>query len=106
MDPAEQYGFQGFGGGPILEEYPAAHNQGGYPVQPSHGANNFNGQNAYNGQNGYGAPPPVPVKAAPIKLGQSDGAPPANGGGGRAPELQRQNTDKRKSWFKRRFSKD
>jgi hypothetical protein len=107
-DPAEQYGFQGFGGGAILEEYPAAQNQGGYPVQPSHGANNFNGQNGYNGQNGHGAPPPVPQKAAPIKLGQSDGASSANGAG-RPAVLQRQSTDKgdkRKSWFKRRFSKD
>lgn len=106
-DPAEQYGFQGFGGGPILEEYPAAHNMGGYPVQPSHGANGLNnGPNGYNGQNGYGGvPPPVPAKAQPIKLGQSDGAPPSNSGG-RPAVLQRQNTDKRRSWFKRRFSKD
>lgn len=98
-DPAEQYGFQGFGGGPILEEYPAAQNMGGYPVQPSYGAN------GYNGQNGYGAPPPVPAKAQPIKLGQPSQGPSANAGG-RPAVLQRQNTDKRRSWFKRRFSKD
>jgi len=88
---AEQYGFQGFGGGPILEEYPAPQNMG-YPVQPPNGAN------------GYGAPPPVPAKAQPIKLGQSSGAPSASEG--RPDVLQRQNTDKRRSWFKRRFSKD
>lgn len=94
-DLGEQYGFQGFGGAPILEEYPnpSAPLNNGYGVQQPQA-------NGYSGQNG----PPVPAKNAPIKLGQPTGAP-ANGAA-RPAVLQRQNTEKRKSWFKRRFSKD
>jgi hypothetical protein len=100
-DLGEQYGFQGFGGGPILEEYGggARPSNSGYPKQQ---------------QNGYGIPPPVPAKAGPppppthgvpIKLNQSQ-APAVGNGDGRPNVLTRQNTDKRRSWFKRRFSKE
>lgn len=102
-DAGEQYGFSGFGGGPILEEY---HNgmgpsNNGYAVQRP------------NGTLSYGAPPPVPAKqgpppqpaqaSKPIKLTKSNDA---GAGGESRPGVQRQGTDKRKSWFKRRFSKD
>lgn len=103
-DAAEQYGFSGFGGGPILEEYhngmgPSQNN--GYAVQRPNGTLN------------YGAPPAVPMKQGPspppvqankpIKLTKSNDA---QAGGENRPAVQRQGTDKRKSWFKRRFSKD
>jgi hypothetical protein len=91
-DMGEQYGANGYGG-PIREEQ-----QGGY----------FPGQ-----QQQYGAPPPPPPhaakpvqpKAAPIKLGGGEGgASPA----GRPGVLRKESSgeDKRRSWFKRRFSKD
>ena len=98
----EQYGFQGFGGGPIMEEYhtgmgPATN---GYAVQRPNGTLNYSA-------------PPVPAKQGPpappahankpIKLTKSNDA---AGGENRPAPLQRQDTDKRKSWFKRRFSKD
>ncbi|KAJ4296234.1 hypothetical protein N0V90_006279 [Kalmusia sp. IMI 367209] len=100
-DLGEQYGFQGFGGGPNLDKYQngMGPSNNGYAVQRPNGTLN------------YGAPPPVPTKQGvppagnnPIKLTKS-GEGPANGDG-RPAVLQRQNTDKRKSWFKRRFSKD
>lgn len=108
-DMGEQYGFSGFGGGPqpILEEYgndAGPSNNGYFP--PQHNAGNV--------------PPPVPMKTAGpppppahnpnmIKLtnSQGQGPPPANGG--RPNVLSRKSTeasDKRRSWFKRRFSKD
>jgi hypothetical protein len=92
-DMGEQYGSNGYGG-PIRQEQ----QQGGYfPSQPQQ----------------YGAPPPPPHtaqpvqrKAAPIKLGGGeDGAAPA----GRPAVLRKESSggeDKRRSWFKRRFSKD
>lgn len=97
------------------------------PVRPPHvdmgesySANGFGGplreeQGAYfpNQQQQYGAPPPPPhsakpvaPRAAPIKLGGGeDGAAPA----GRPGVLRKESAggeDKRRSWFKRRFSKD
>lgn len=98
------------------------------PVRPPHAdmgesysANGFGGplredQGAYlpNQQQQYGAPPPppphnakpMPPKAAPIKLGGGeDGAALA----GRPGVLRKESAggeDKRRSWFKRRFSKD
>ena len=104
QDMGEQYGFNGFGRGPIMEEYPQASGSyfGGAPPPPAH--------NGVPSQNGMPPPPPKHVVApAPIKL-NSSGAPPT--------EMTRPNTlskensnigangDKRKSWFKRRFSKD
>lgn len=110
-DLGEQYGFQGFGGnphvqfqGPIIEEYSngtAPSSNGGY-----------NHQQQYSGS--YGAPP-VPRKGGPpvpphnpntIKMTNPQESSPAVNGGGRPTVLTRNNTDKRKSWFKRRFSKD
>jgi hypothetical protein len=103
-DMGEQYGFSGFGGGPqpILEEYGngAGPSQNGYMPQQRVGTNG----------------PPVPTKAGPpvpthnpnmIKLtsSQGQGPPPAN----KPNVLSRKNTDgseKRKSWLKRRFSKN
>jgi len=98
-DLGEQYGFQGFGGSPILEE----------GMGPSN--NSYAVQRPARSNNGYGAPPPVPAKGGPhvqvnpIKSTNSNGSQPLNGDG-RPAVLQRQSTEKRKSWFKRRFSKD
>ncbi|ORY14984.1 hypothetical protein BCR34DRAFT_196150 [Clohesyomyces aquaticus] len=101
-DLGEQYGFSGFGGGPqfqgpILEEYPngAGPSNNGYFQQQQQ------------------VPPPVPAKRANPAQGNSG---PIRPGGGQAQAradvsarpnaLARNNTEKRKSWFKRRFSKD
>lgn len=95
-DFGDSHGANGFGG-PLRQEY--GQQQGGY----------FPNQ-----QQQYGAPPPpphaakpVPPKpAAPIKLGAGEaGAVPA----GRPGVLRKESAggeDKRRSWFKRRFSKD
>lgn len=100
-DLGEQYGFQGFGPGVKLDQYQngMGPSNNGYAVQRPNGTLN------------YGAPPPVPMKQGPppagnkpIKLTSSNEGP-ANGDG-RPNVLQRQSTEKRKSWFKRRFSKD
>lgn len=102
-DLGEQYGFTGFGGGPqfqgpILEEYT---NRAG----PSN--------NAYSQQEQQYGPPPVPAKMAGQTRGK--GGPTRLDGGQAQPGadvnprpnvLSRTNTEKRKSWFKRRFSKD
>jgi hypothetical protein len=111
-DLGEQYGFSGFGGNPqpILEEFPGNGNGNGNGYYPQQ-------QQQYG--NGNGGPPPVPRKApAPannpnvIKLSgaQNGGAPAVGGGSGGRPAVLARNGseagDKRKSWFKRRFSKD
>ncbi|KAF1948808.1 hypothetical protein CC80DRAFT_430783 [Byssothecium circinans] len=96
-DLGEQYGFQGFGGAPIMEE---------------HGQNNsyFVQQQQSNGYGGA-VPPPVPAKAGPppppvhnqpMKLARntSNDTPPTAGAQARL------GPEKRRSWFKRRFSKD
>jgi hypothetical protein len=101
-DLGEQYGFSGFGGGPqpILEEYG---NRQGYPG------------NAIFQQQHSNLPPPLPAKTnAPpannpnvIKLSNSQGQGAPAVGGDRPNVLSRKSTeDKRKSWFKKRFSKD
>lgn len=101
-DLGETYGFNGFGGGPqfqgpILEE----HGQGapGYG-QPGYGQEQAVARNGYSQQGNGAAPPPPPHKddrpRVPIKLG----APPV---GSRPPPPV--DTEKRKSWLKRRFSK-
>lgn len=96
----DQYGASGYGG-PIREEY-GQQQQGGYFTPPQ--------------SQQYGAPPPpahatkpMPPtpKAAPIKLGggEGEGAAPA----GRPGVLRKESAggdEKRRSWFKRRFSKD
>lgn len=104
-DLGEAYGFNGFGGapqiqGPILEE----HGQGapGYG-HPGYGQSQVAAGNGHPYQgNGAPAPPPhAPPKDAgprvPIKLGTSAAV------SSRLPATVE--TDKRKSWLKRRFSK-
>ena len=92
QDMGSQYGFNGFGRGPIMEEYA----QG--PPPPAHGMPS---------QNGMAPPPPKhAAQAAPIKLG--GGGPPATENT-RPAMLSKKSSDagdKRKSWFKRRFSKE
>lgn len=106
-DLGEVYGFNGFGGapqfqGPILEE----HGQGAPTYgQPGYGQSQMmsGGTYAYQGNGtSKGPPPPTHVSPkeigprVPIKLGNSSikGNTPLAG-----------NTEKRKSWLKRRFSK-
>ncbi|KAF1833278.1 hypothetical protein BDW02DRAFT_570158 [Decorospora gaudefroyi] len=97
QDMGEQYGFNGFGRGPIMEEYSqqAPANANYFPPAPP--------------QNGMPPPPPKHVtQPAPIKLNNS-GPPPTEMN--RPKTLSKNNSDagngeKRKSWFKRRFSKD
>ncbi|KAH7399375.1 hypothetical protein BKA66DRAFT_162449 [Pyrenochaeta sp. MPI-SDFR-AT-0127] len=92
-DLGEQYGFNGFGRGPILEEYTQDPPNGGYfPQQPQNGA-----------MNGPPPPPKHATQPAPIKLNSS--GPPASNTG-RPNLLSKNSDDKRRSWFKRRFSKD
>jgi hypothetical protein len=95
-DMGEQYPVSSYGG-PIREEY-GQKQEGYYPNQQ---------------QQQFGGPPPPPPHAAkampprvPIKLdGGSGSAEPV----GRPGMLRKESTeggDKRRSWFKRRFSKD
>lgn len=113
-DPGEQYGFTGFGGGPqfqgpILEEF--GNSSGPAYGRPRDGSSNVNGGYFQQPYNGSAQPPPVPAKAGPsntasvIKLTggqQQTQAPPS----GNARQVANGSPDKRKSWFKRRFSKD
>ncbi|KAI8940155.1 hypothetical protein NX059_003866 [Plenodomus lindquistii] len=94
-DMGDQYGYSGFNRGPIMEEYghQGPSQQGGYFPPPAP-------------QQQYNVQPPAPKQAtpaAPIKLGSS--GPPA-AGAERPPIVSKNTDDKRKSWFKRRFSKD
>jgi hypothetical protein len=92
-DVGEQYGFNGFGKGPQMDPY-AQGQSNAYPAQyPPPLVNN-----------GPPAPPKHTVQPAPIKLNNSGGSPPANAG--KPNVLSKNSDDKRKSWFKRRFSKD
>jgi hypothetical protein len=89
----EQYGFNGFGKGPQMDPYASGqmNGNGQYPPPQMN--------------NGPPAPPKHIVPPAPIKLNNSGGSPPADAG--RPNVLSKNNgDDKRKSWFKRRFSKD
>jgi hypothetical protein len=112
-DLGEQYGFSGFGGNgqPIHEEL------GNYSGHGYGGPSN-NGSNGYFQQQhdtNY-APPPVPMKAAgqpapnnPNMIKLNTNGPEATAAGGRPNVLSRKSTEaseKRKSWFKRRFSKN
>ena len=108
-DLGEAYGFNGFGGapqfpGPILEE----HGQGapGYG-HPGYGQSQVAAGNGhpYQGNEGPAPPPHAPTKYAgprvPIKLG-SPAVIGSSAGASRPPTID---TDKRKSWLRRRFSK-
>ncbi|CAI6332176.1 unnamed protein product [Periconia digitata] len=97
-ETGEQYGFTGFGAGPILEENGQQRNS--YFAQPPSNGNGH-GVPPVPQKNG---PPPPPVHGQPIKLTKtngSNGSPAANSN-----SQARPNAEKRKSWFKRRFSKD
>jgi hypothetical protein len=114
-DLGEQYGFSGFGGNtqPILEEFGG----GDQDVHPGYFNHGHHQQQAY-GNVG----PQVPAKmgngqrlqkGSVIQLsgggqgqGQGGGAPAVGGGMGTGTGKGVENADKRKSWFKRRFSKD
>jgi hypothetical protein len=97
QDMGEQYGFQGFGGEPGLNSYGPG---------PSNGYGNGYSQPP---QMSNGPPPPPKhqhiTPPAPIKLNNSGGSPPMEAG---RPNVLAKNSgdDKRKSWFKKRFSKD
>ena len=118
-EPQETYGLTGFGGGPnfqgpILEEYGSGSHGAAYPV-PSVGR--VPGQNisgALPGQQQYYDIPPT----APPKAGQPQGQrklmklnsgpeiyPSQKGVAPSRSELDHTPSEKRKSWFKRRFSK-
>lgn len=94
--PGDHYGANGYGG-QINEEY--GQQQGGYLP---------------NQQQQYGAPPappphaakPAQPKAAPIKLGGGEGAAAPAGRPGVLRKESSGGEDKRRSWFKKRFSKD
>ena len=109
-DIGEAYGFNGFGGapqfrGPILEE----HGQG-YPAygQPGYGQQqNATGAGYQHSGNGLGPPAPPPhlphketSSRVPIKLGNSPSA------AGTTRATSNANSEKRKSWLKRRFSRN
>lgn len=100
-DIGEQYGFSGFGGRP-QEDFHTGMGpvKNGYAVQRPNGTLNYGAPPVPMKQ----GPPPPPMHAnKPIKLTKSNDA---GGADSRTAPLQRQDTDKRKSWFKRRFSKD
>ena len=86
-DMGEQYGFHGFGGDRIMEENSQ---DNAYFTQPPNQGNS--------------APPPVPAKVGsnqPARLTKNNSnSPPPVGG------QARPSNEKRRSWFKRRFSKE
>jgi hypothetical protein len=98
QDLGQQYGFNGFGQGHHMDTYGQGPSNGNAYLPPL--------QNGM--QNGPPPPPKHVTQPVPIKLNSSGASPPAdagrgnvltkNGGGG--------GEDKRRSWFKRRFSKD
>lgn len=109
-DLGEAYGFNGFGGapqiqGPILEEH--GHGAPGYG-HPGYGQSQVAAGNGHPYQgNGGPAPPPHaspkdPGPRVPIKLGSSSVGGSSTVGNRPPPTVD---TDKRKSWLKRRFSK-
>lgn len=84
-DLGEKYGLTGFGRGPIIEEYGQGPLNGGHPQQQRN--------------NQPGPPPPPPKHATPP-------VPPKSNNAVRPAVLSKNSDDKRRSWFKRRFSKD
>jgi hypothetical protein len=93
QDMGEQYGFNVSGKGPQMDPY-------------GQGPSNSNGYFPPTQMNNGPPPPPKHVTPpAPIKLNNTGGSPPAEAG--RPNTLSKnQGDDKRRSWFKRRFSKD
>ncbi|KAH6675492.1 hypothetical protein B0J14DRAFT_652343 [Halenospora varia] len=91
-EPAETYGFNGFGNTPQF-------------VPPGAGMNEQYGGNGQQKQNGYSnqrPPPPrkdVPRNGGPIRLGET------SGNAGPPPAQRPAAAEKRKSWFSKRFSK-
>ena len=109
-DIGEAYGFNGFGGapqfqGPILEEHGQGHPTYGQPGYGQKQTGTGTGyQHSGNGSGPPAPPPHLPPKDSaprePIKLGDS----PRADGTMRAPPDA--NSEKRKSWLKRRFSRN
>lgn len=103
---AETYGINGFGPGPQLEGFTASYGEGNGsapPAPPPHayGARNGTGNgNTWYSNGGYRgsqqAPPP-PAKEYRKPVGEEHFA--------RKSTLRKNNSEKRQSWFKRRFSK-
>ncbi|KAI9699164.1 MAG: hypothetical protein M1820_007243 [Bogoriella megaspora] len=116
-EPTETYGLNGFGGapnfqGPILEEYGAGSHGVAYPRSFAYGGpQNGNGPTQFND-----IPPAPPPKASQpqghrklMKLNSAGDVTPQqyDAYGQPARQQSTQNSgEKRKSWFKRRFSKD
>ncbi|KAI9731493.1 MAG: hypothetical protein M1834_004613 [Cirrosporium novae-zelandiae] len=91
-DLGEQYGFNGFGGAPQLQPQ----------LDDYQAQSNYGDANLYRNDGTSVAPQPMPVTAGrqPIQLGGS-------GSESTRPQQEyRASDEKRKSWFKRRFSKD
>lgn len=100
-DMGEQYGFTGFGGGPIMEE---GGQRNSYFAQQPQQQSNGNGYGSPPAPPQKNGPPTPPVHGQPIKLTKSNasnGLAHANGA-----SQDRPSPEKRRSWFKRRFSKD
>lgn len=94
----DTYGYDSYGGGPIMEER-ASEDGNPHPQRMSRGPNAFPTN---------GGPPPVPLHTGPrvpIKLGGGDGSAFATQAGS-LPTTARPKEEKRKSWLKRRFSKN
>ncbi|KKA25587.1 hypothetical protein T310_0392 [Rasamsonia emersonii CBS 393.64] len=84
--PQETYGFSGFGDSPQLDTSFQEH---AAPKPPPHG-----GQNTYtNGANAYSQPPPPPSKNDTPESANNKGT------------LKKNGSEKRQSWFKKRFSR-
>lgn len=118
-DIGEQYGFTGFGGAPILEEYATAEKM--KAAQPNGVQPSGSQPNGYFQQQHSGAPPAVPPKYNPnnnrpnpaargsgklIRLDPGQSQPLAATSGNVPPARKPlpSNPEKRKSWFMRRFS--
>ncbi|KAK0650479.1 Uncharacterized protein DIS24_g6715 [Lasiodiplodia hormozganensis] len=105
-DPGEQYGFNGFGGSPVADGYD--YNANGYYDQQSYGGAPAVGTEPYYSKNQGPPVPPHDSVNGVSKMG--DGPPQQPISGSTAAPARRPvangDGDKRKSWFKRRFSKD
>ncbi|KAK8181549.1 hypothetical protein HDK77DRAFT_486043 [Phyllosticta capitalensis] len=92
-DLGQEYGFNGFGGAPAMDEYDYG-NQAGYA--PPVGGNGVYYPPNYPMRMGDGPPEPIAVNTGPPAHVNTNG-----------PVTRRPvEPEKRKSWFKRRFSKD